>query len=232
MFSALVKIHGPCGLSVQLNSMLGSSLNDALEEVYGKSKRKGQAGVSDQIVQDHINSQVGSIAYDPIQNDDDYQYDGDDEQLMAKGHVFKGGREIRLTQDNELLEMLALHLYHHVSEIVNADSGVSGRLLRESKGRRDGKKKSQSIVWFFSRIYFNLVGARLLTICFQSLLARKLHIILPLLFKQISTKKQVAKVIAYVDHRYLDPEKFEEHLVQRSRELLLDLWGADELIPE
>ena len=51
-------------------------------------------------------------------------------------------------------------------------------------------------------------------------------------FDGYSTKKQVAKVIAYVDHRYLDPEKFEEHLVQRSRELLLDLWGADELIPE
>jgi len=229
-FSALVKLHGTRGLAVQINSAMSEALNAELEEIWSDSKKtkKGGSGtskLSKELVTDHIRSQVTSLAYSPVKHDDDYQYDADAGHLMSRGKILEGGREIAA---DATMDMLALHVYETVSQFIT--EGTTQKLLRDSKSKKDGSVKAKTIIWMFKKVYFATVCARLLGICFQSMLLKKLEVLLPLVFKKVASRKKLDQVLAYIDNRYLEPQKHEAHLLSRSRDLIEDLFGMS--IPE
>ena len=224
MFSALVKLHSRDGIAVQINSMVDDALNQKLEEVWNGGKktkhRRPNGPNAQELFADHNMSQVDTVAYSPVKHDDDYQFDPADEHLMTRGKILTGNREIETT--DKMLDTLAMHIYESV--IVLAKSGPTQRLMKESKGKHGGSAKAQSIMWLFKRVYFTMLCCRLFSACFQVMLLRKMEALLPLIFKKVTTTK-VEQVMAYIDSRYIDPDKHEAHLMERSQELMQDLLG-------
>lgn len=224
MFSALVKLHSRDGIAVQVNSMVDDALNQQLEEVWNggkKTKHRRPNGPNAQaLFADYNLSQVHTVAHSPVKHDDDFQYDPSAKQLLTRGKILAGNREIE-TPD-KVMDTLAMHIYESVIEF--AQTGPTQRLMKETKGKRDGLVKAKSITWLFKRVYFALLCSRLFSACFQIMLLNKMEVLLPLIFKKVTASK-VEQVMAYIDSRYIDPDQHEAHLMARSQELMQDLLG-------
>jgi len=197
------------GLTLHVQSASHEVLEKALRYVtsVGQKGAERKFGFTKEFLDEFAKTDVFPSGVNFLRVDDEFQYDAEDNTLVAGAKLYAHGRVIQFP-DDPLLKRLAEHIHLQWAESHrNSDENDS---FNEERDRQEGIIVDKHITGI-NALLTQLLAIRMMLCSFQYLLRKKLRAYVPVL---IGTDDK-GKVAAFVNGSLLDPRKLKDHILQQ-----------------
>lgn len=204
------------GLQLSIFSVFSNLVAEGIERKF-KGKTTNEDAALDSILEDYMASHIKQVNFGLYMRPDSLQYDPKDKHLFSNGKLFETNSEF--PPDSELLEQLAEHILVGLSDIQEQQKNDAPVFGPQKTKTADGKL-GNLLSWVIGSMYFPLISIRLMAVCYQLMMFKKVHAMLPLIFG-----KKAKRALAFIDQRLIDPVDFHAHIRKRCREMWDDTTG-------
>jgi hypothetical protein len=198
---------GRTGMTMNLAIVEKTSFEQFVEEAFKTSpaeagKQYGFSKTVYKVFREAIVFPFGS-EIQMLKHNDAYQYDKDDNVLLANGVAYEGGREIELpdkglTEEQRHLKRLIETTFVQFSEVLDHWNSPERKALHDAKTGIKQERKAMATL----RETTQMLVARLMLNSIQEILRRQLRVLVPIMLQGESGKS--AKMV--VEGTLLDPE--------------------------
>lgn len=203
------------GLTLHMQSVSYKLLDKAIRHVNSTGQRGAERkfGLTKKFFDDFAQTDVFPVGVSFLKMDDEFQYDTEDNALVAGAKIYTNNRPVAF-DDDPLLKRLAEHIHLQWLEAHRGDEGSDNVEFRERYDQQEGIVVDKHIT-SLNGLLMQLLAIRTMLGCFQYLLRKKLRAFVPVL---IGTNDK-GKVAAFVNGTLLDPKKLKDHILHQCTEL-------------